>query len=176
MSCALKGRIAAPLSLRVNVPCAGTAAILALLVGWEDAQSAYGLLLREHAETHEQLKAQVQYCKQHRWAYGINSAYYGLASNRMDLSPYSAMAATVAGVYEATAERATLLQSKSLQREASGSPLQRDISQLAARALRVVFVRKLTAVPAGGQRPLRNNTLIHRTVSNYIVITNHIPN
>ena len=48
VSCALK-----PLSLRVNVPCAGTATIFALLVGWEDAQSAYGLLLREHEETHE---------------------------------------------------------------------------------------------------------------------------
>ena len=72
----------------------------------------------------------------------------------MDLSPYSAMAATVAGVYESTAERATLLQSKSLQREASGSPLQQDISQLAARVLREVFVRRLTIVPAGGQKAI----------------------
>lgn len=63
---------------------------------------------------------------------------------RLDLMSYSSMAATVAGVYEAAAERATLLQSKSLQREATGSPLQRDIAGLAVRALREVFVRRLT--------------------------------
>ena len=55
------------------------------------------------------------------------------------------MAATVAGVYEAAAERAVLLQSKSLQREAQGSPLQRDISQLSARALREDFASRLTS-------------------------------
>lgn len=71
----------------------------------------------------------------------------------MDLTIYSAMAATVAGVYEAAAERATLLQSKSLQREATGSPLQRDIAVLAARALREVFVRRLTQENTGAARP-----------------------
>ena len=52
----------------------------------------------------------------------------------------STMAATIAGVYESVAEGATLLDSKSLQREARGSPLQRDIAGLASRALRGSFV------------------------------------
>lgn len=63
------------------------------------------------------------------------------------------MAATVAGVYEAAAERTTLLLSKSLQREATGSPLQRDIAGLAARALREVFVRRLTQETTGAVKP-----------------------
>ena len=99
------GRIAAPLSLRVRVPCAGTAAPFALLVGWDDAKSAYGMLLSDHEDTYERLVQVVQYYRGHRWAHGINSGYYGKPCTRLDLTPFSSMAATVAGVYEAAAER-----------------------------------------------------------------------
>lgn len=75
--CAAQGRIAAPLALRIDVPAAGTAAIYALRVGWEDAQSAYGLLLKDHEDTFERLVRQVDFCKAHRWNHGINSCYYG---------------------------------------------------------------------------------------------------
>ncbi len=43
-----KGRIAAPLALRYTVPAAGTAAIFALSVGWDDARSVYGITIRFH--------------------------------------------------------------------------------------------------------------------------------
>ena len=48
--CVYNGRCAAPLVLRHKVPCAGTAAPFALLVGWTDARSIYGKLLEDSHE------------------------------------------------------------------------------------------------------------------------------
>lgn len=138
-----QGRVAAPLALRVGVPAAGTAAIFAFLVGWEDAQSVYGVLLRGHEETHARLEMMVEDAERHRWRNDINARYYGESPARFDLSPFSALAATIMGVYEAAAESATLLKSKSMLRESTSAPLQKDIAGLAARALRQAFVKQL---------------------------------
>ena len=73
--------------------------------------------------------------------------YYGEDAARLVLQRFTPMAATNAGVYEEVANGATLLDSKSLRREARGSPLQRDIAgRLAARALQGAFVKELTKV------------------------------
>lgn len=40
--CMAQSRIAPPLQLRFTVPAAGTAAIFALIVGWQDANNIYG--------------------------------------------------------------------------------------------------------------------------------------
>lgn len=137
-------RIAAPLVLRLNVPAAGTAAPFALLVGWDDAKNAYGRLLQADEGLYHDLVGLVELCRRHRWRHGINARYYGEDASRLQLQVFTPMAATVAGVYESVAEGATLLDSKSLQREARGSPLQRDIAGLAARALRGAFIKELT--------------------------------
>lgn len=142
--CARLSRIAAPLVLRLGVPAAGTAAPFALLVGWDDARNAYGRLLQADEGLYQDLVALVDVCRRHRWRHGINARYYGEDASRVQLQPFTPMAATVAGVYESVAEGATLLDSKSLQREARGSPLQRDIAGLAARALRGAFIKELT--------------------------------
>lgn len=141
-----QGRVAAPLALRLGVPAAGTAAIFALLVGWEDAQSVYSPLLRGHEETHARLVQMVDDAKRRRWRNGINARYYGESPARLDLSQFSALAATIVGVYEAAAEGATLLKSKSMRRESTSAPLQ-NIAGLAARALRSVFVKALARGP-----------------------------
>lgn len=142
--CARLSRIAAPLVLRTGVPAAGTAAPFALLVGWDDARNAYGRLLQADDGLYQALVTVVDSCRQHRWRHGINARYYGEDASRLQLQPFTPMAATIAGVYESVAEGATLLDSKSLQREARGSPLQRDIAGLAARALRGAFIKELT--------------------------------
>lgn len=139
-------RIAAPLVLRTGVPAAGTAAPFALLVGWDDAKNAYGRLMQTDDGLYQALVTLVDTCRKHRWRNGINGRYYGEDATRLVLQPFTPMAATIAGVYESVAEGATLLDSKSLQREARGSPLQRDIAGLAARALRGAFVKELTKV------------------------------
>ena len=99
--CVARSRIAAPLILRSNVPCAGTAAIFALLVGWEDAKTAYGRLLVGQQEVYDRLVALVTECRYHRWRHGINAKYYGEDATRLDVQPFAPMAATVAGVYQA---------------------------------------------------------------------------
>lgn len=137
-------RIAAPLVLRTGVPAAGTAAPFALLVGWDDAKNAYGRLMQTDDGLYQALVTLVDACRQHRWRHGINGRYYGEDATRLVLQQFTPMAATIAGVYESVAEGATLLDSKSLQREARGSPLQRDIAGLAARALRGAFIKELT--------------------------------
>lgn len=69
----------------------------------------------------------------------INAIYYGAVSTCLDMSPFAALAATVIRVYESAAENATLLQSKSLWREALSAPLQKDISTLAAREIKTML-------------------------------------
>jgi len=141
--CALESRIAPPLQLRYTVPAAGTAAVFALIVGWQDANNVYGVLLNDADDAYQQLLTLHATCLAHRWRHGINARYYGADPTRLDMSPFSALAATVVGVYESAAENATLLQSKSLGREALSAPLQRDISQMAARAITAIFVKGL---------------------------------
>lgn len=138
------GKCAAPLNLRFTVPAAGTAAPFALYVGWNDARSIYGAVLHDNDEIYERLEALVKYLKTHRWAHGINAQYYNATTERIDMSPYQSMAATVEGVYEACAAEATLLKSKSMSREASGAPLQKDISRMSAKALRSVYIRQIS--------------------------------
>lgn len=140
----LESRISPPLQLRYNVPAAGTAAVFALLVGWQDVSSVYGKLLSNSEDAYQQLSDLHTVCKTHRWRHGINARYYGEDPTRLDMSPFSALAATVVGVYESAAENATLLQSKSLGREALSAPLQKDISSMAARAIKSMFVKGVT--------------------------------
>lgn len=147
--CVNESRIAPPLQLRYNVPAAGTAAVFALVVGWQDAKNVYGILLNNSDEAYQRLQALHASCLIHRWRHGINARYYGEDPTRLDMSPYSSLAATVVGVYESAAENATLLQSKSLGREALSAPLQRDISSIAARAIKSIFVKGLTQKAIG---------------------------
>lgn len=141
--CVNNGRCAAPLVLRHSVPCAGTAAPFALLVGWCDARSIYGPLLKDSENTFEDLEDLIETLRANRWAHGINAQYYGANPRRLDLTKFQSMAATVDGVYEACASDATLLQSKSFKREASGAPLQKDISRLAAKQMRALCAKQL---------------------------------
>lgn len=135
-----KARVAPPLILRYDVPAAGTAAIFALLVGWQDAKHVYGALLQEHHDIADELEALVIDCKANRWRSGINARFYGANTRRLNLARFSAMAGTIVGVYNAVSAGATLLGSQSLLREASGSPLQQDIARSAARAIKRAFI------------------------------------
>lgn len=138
------GRCAAPLILRHSVPAAGTAAVFALSVGWRDAQHIYHRLLTEHQDDTAALNDLTQRLATNRWIHGINGRYYGADCTRLDLSRFSALAATVVGVYESAAGESTLLQSKSLVREAKSAPLQKDIASRAAKQLRRIFIRQIT--------------------------------
>ena len=79
------------------------------------------------------------------------------------MSKYSAFAATVIGVYETAAAESTLLQAKSLVRESFGfsclvresnsAPLQKDISAMAAKALKIMYVKSLGG---GGQKAVQS--------------------
>lgn len=111
-----ESRIAPPLQLRYSVPAVGTAAVFALTVGWQDASNVYGILLGANDEAYQNLQLLHEECKAHRWRHGINARYYGENPTRLDMSPFSALAGTVVGVYESAAENATLL-SKNLARE-----------------------------------------------------------
>jgi len=147
--CVNESRIAPPLQLRYHVPAAGTAAVFALVVGWQDAKNVYGILLNNSDEAYQRLQTLHASCLINRWRHGINARYYGEDPTRLDMGPFSALAATVVGVYESAAENATLLQSKSLGREALSAPLQRDISSIAARAIKSIFVKGLTQKAIG---------------------------
>ena len=130
------------------------AAPFALLVGWDHAKNAYGRLMEADANLYLDLVALVEDCKQHRDIASMSDTtermspdwYYGEDVARLVLQRFTPMAATIAGVYEAVADGATLLDSKSLQREACWSPFQRDIAGLATRALQGAFVKELTKV------------------------------
>lgn len=142
---AAKSRISAPLSIRVNVAAAGTAAIFALCVGWEDARKVYSDLLYDQEAKFNELRAIVNACETHRWKHAINAKYYGETGNRLNLSRFSSLSATVVGVYQGAAPEATLLGALSLQREASGSPLQKDVAKAAAKYMKKNYVHVLQA-------------------------------
>ena len=142
--CVRVGHCAAPLVLRYSVPAAGTAAAFAMLVGWSDVRSLYGVVLAGGDEVYRDLVALVEHLKQHRWDHGINAQYYGADTRRLDMSPYQSMAATIEGVYEAYASASTLLQSKSMHREASGAPLQKGMARISAKAMRTICVKAIT--------------------------------
>ncbi len=60
------------------------------------------------------------------------------------MSQFSALLATVVGVYETVASKATLLKSPSMQRDANAAPLQKDISKLAGEVLRKRTVEQVS--------------------------------
>ncbi len=80
---------------------------------------------------------------ENRWKHAINAKYYGEAGDRLDLTRFSALSATVVGVYEGAASDATLLGARSLQREARGSPLQKDVARTAAKYMKKNYVHVL---------------------------------
>ena len=63
------------------------------------------------------------------------------------------------GVYETAAEGSTLLGAKSLQRTASGAPLQKDVAAQAARFLRNLYIKQLQTSQAP-QRAIAAATVV----------------
>ena len=61
--CVRVGHCAAPLVLRYSVPAAGTAAAFAMLVGWSDVRSLYGVVLAGGDEVYRDLVALVEHLK-----------------------------------------------------------------------------------------------------------------
>ena len=82
-------------------------------------------------------------CVTGRWTNGINARYYGANPTRLDLAEFAPIAATIVGVYDSSANDATLLESKSLAREAKGAPLQKDIAKQAAKYIKALFIKDI---------------------------------
>lgn len=143
LSQSLKGRISPPLALRSDCAAAGTAAVFALRAGWDDARKVYGDLLYDQENCYKELKKLVDLCTEHRWRHAINARYYGETAERINMSRFSSLSATVIGVYQGAAPEATLLGAKSLQREASNSPLQRDVAKAAAKFMKKHYIKEL---------------------------------
>ena len=139
----LRSQISPSLILRWTVPAAGTAAVFAVKVGWDDARSVYGVILTQHTELEKYLDDLLAKWQDGRWNHSINAKYYGASSDRLDLSRLKPLCATVYGVYQTGAPEASLLLSPALKREALGAPLQVDICRSASRMIRDMFVKSM---------------------------------
>ena len=124
----MRSQISPSLVLGWTVPAAGTAAIFAVGVGWDDAKTVYGVILAQRAELEKHLDELLIKCQAGRWHHSINAKYYGAPSDRLDLSRLKPLCATVYGVYQTGAPEASLLLSPALKQEAlSASRMIRDM-------------------------------------------------
>ena len=140
------------LFLRLNAPCAGTAAFFAVQAGWRDVETLYAVLLADYSKESRQLRNQMRILKTHRWAHGINASMYGADPSRMDTAQLGTLAAIIVGIYQENAPEATLLKALSMVREASNHPLILDYLKGSSRRLRRRLIEESTAVKTPEQR------------------------
>ncbi len=128
----------------MDCPAAGNAAFYTLKVCWDDANSAYGNLFKDNAALVQGLNDFMAEMCTHQWRYGINAKYYGETNCRANAAAYAPLEATVYGIYKSTTDKATLIKSPTLEREAKGAPLQLDVCQIAAKAVRTLYVSAIS--------------------------------
>ncbi len=79
-----KGCCAPPLGLRHRVAAAGTASLMGLYVGWQDARNTYGKVLTDVGDAEDEMLGIIEEIRRSRWEYSINAKYYGRATRRIE--------------------------------------------------------------------------------------------
>ena len=111
---------------------------------WEQSSSRF---TREQKVAVEQFKVIRDKVLSERWQYSVNARLYAKEPMVVDLTPVSAVAAIVLGVYESNVATNSLTKSLSLRREANNAPVLKEIIGAVSLALKRQMIKETTTVP-----------------------------
>lgn len=117
------GRCCRPFAIRINVPCAGTAAYFSIYAGVDEAKMLMGSGMSQYKDKVDALDALVNDLLDNRWKGGVNRNFYNAPENKVTETTFSTIAAAVQGINTVEDSVTDLGKSKSLERVSKSSPV-----------------------------------------------------